>query len=65
MKNSAVTPTDIDKQYLENLRNLHHKIAVVQQGQREISLALENIRRKIAAVRMEMVRPRLRPQPLG
>jgi len=51
---------DIDRQYLENIRHLRHKIVEVQQNQREISHALERIRSRIQVVVAEMQRCQLR-----
>lgn len=63
MQKPAISATDIDRQYLENIRNLRIKIAAVQHSQRESSRALELIRQRVRLVYAEMQRTRLHPQP--
>ena len=65
MKNLAASLTDIDKQYLENIRNLHRKIALVQHAQQETSRALAAIRCRVLMVRAEMLRGRPSTAPLN
>lgn len=65
MKNLAASLMDIDKQYLENLRNLQHKITAVQHAQRETSRILEVLRCRVLMIHAEMLRGRPRPAPLN
>ncbi|HJW02673.1 MAG TPA: hypothetical protein VJ548_05265 [Azospira sp.] len=65
MKNLAASLIDIDKQYLENIRNLQHKITAVQHAQQEISRALQAIRCRVLALHAEMLHGRPRAAPLN